>query len=82
MLIKMIQTHTGRPGFDQLGTIKLYGPVYDQSGVKLSLLWRQSMINMFLYGRDTVEVLWLITTDQQQGWLKNVQKCLYTFETF
>ena len=38
----------------QPGTINFYGPVYDQPGSKLSLL-SQSMINLFLDGRETRE---------------------------
>ena len=40
------------PEYGQSGIINLYGPVYDQPGINLSLLW-QSMINLFLYGRET-----------------------------
>ena len=34
--------------------ITIYGPEYAQSGTNLFLLW-QSMINLFLYGRETRE---------------------------
>ena len=39
------------PEYGQPGTINFYGPVCDQPGINLSLFW-QSMINLFLYGRE------------------------------
>ena len=42
--------HT-RSRYGQPGTMNLYGSVYDQLGIDLSLLW-QSMIDLFLYGRE------------------------------
>ena len=51
------------PECGQLGTINLYGPVYDQPTITF-LLWQilwQNMINLFLYGGKPASFLFFST---------------------
>ena len=49
------------PEYGQPGTINLYDPEYDQPGIILWVWW-QSMIDLFMYGRETRESDRLIWT--------------------